>query len=51
MKTKRKLMNICDAFTNALKMGANGRGYKIVAEYEAENCQVIPNYIRATTVE
>jgi len=29
----------------------NGRGYEIVAEYEAESCQVTPNYIRATTVE
>ncbi|SKC24234.1 hypothetical protein SAMN03080601_03530, partial [Alkalitalea saponilacus] len=29
----------------------NGRGYEIVAEYEVENCQVTPNYIRATPVE
>jgi Golgi nucleoside diphosphatase len=32
------------------KMDKYGRGYEIVAEYEAESCQVTPNYIRATTV-
>ena len=29
----------------------NGRGYKIVADYEAETCQATPNYERATTFE
>lgn len=32
-------------------MIGNGRGYEIVAECEAEICQVTPNYIRADIVE
>jgi hypothetical protein len=32
-------------------IGANGRGYEIVAEYEADSSQVTPNYTRATTIE
>jgi hypothetical protein len=47
----RLMMNEILSKRLLVKIDGNGRGYEIVAEYEAESCQVTPSYIRATTVE
>ena len=36
---------------NQIKIAYNGRGYEIVAEYEARNYRTPQSYIRATTLQ